>query len=318
MSLLTLFLLLTLLTFGVSLYFLRPTRTETAIQRQLEGIVQDHDVRERGTDILKEEGFGLSPSIDSLIKQIPGAFALKRLIEQADSTWTAAPVILSSVVAWPLAGWVASFWIPNVSLCVVVGAAVSLSPYVYLYILRGARFARCDAKFPEAIDLIARALRAGHSIQAAMEMVSNEIPDPVGPEFRRICKEQVLGLPLREAVENLVSRLPRDDVRFFATALLVQKETGGNLAYILDKASEVMRERARLRGQVRVYSAQGRMTGWVLCTLPFALFGLISIVNPDYERGLFTDPLGVLLVEIGLGMMVVGILVIRKIINVKV
>lgn len=318
MSLFTLFLLLMLLTFGVSLYFLRPSQTETAIQRQLEVIVEDHDVRERGSDILKEEGSGLSPWIDSILKQVPGASALQRMIEQAGSTWKATPVILYSVVAWPLASWVASIWIPHVSLCVALGAAVGLSPFVYLYVRRAARFARCDAKFPEAIDLMARALRAGHSIQAAMEMISTEVPDPVGSEFHRICKEQVLGLPLREAIENLVNRLPRDDVRFFATALLVQKETGGNLAYILDKASEVMRERARLRGQVRVYSAQGRLTGWVLCSIPFALFALIGVVNPEYEGILLTDPLGILLVEIGLGMMVVGILVIRKIIDVRV
>jgi tight adherence protein B len=318
MSLLTLFLLLMLLTFGVSLYIMRPTRTETAIQRQIEVIVADHDVKERGSDILKQEGFALSPWINDLIKQVPGASELQGLIQQAGSTWTAPPVILFSVLAGPLAGWVASFWIPFVTLYVVVGAAVGLSPYVYLYALRQARFIRCDSRFPDAIDLMARALRAGHSIQAAIEMVSNEVSDPVGAEFRRIYKEQVLGLPLREAIQNLVNRLPRPDVRFFATALLVQKETGGNLAHILDKAAEVTRERARLRGQVRVYSAQGRMTGWVLCSLPFALFALIGSVNPEYERVLFTDPIGVLLVEIGLGMMVVGILVIRKIINVKV
>jgi len=318
MSLLTLFLLLLLLTFGVSLYFLRPSRTETAIQRQLEGIVEDHDAKERGPDILKRKAFGLSPWMDSSIRRLPGASALQRLIEQAGGAWSAPPVILFSLVAGPLAGWVASFWIPFVSISAMVGAAVGLFPYVYLYALRDARFARCDSRFPEAIDLMARALRAGHSVQAAMEMVSNEVSDPVGSEFRRIHKEQVLGLPLREAVENLASRLPRDDVRFFATALLVQKETGGNLAYILDKAAEVMRERARLRGQVRIYSAQGRLTGWILCIIPFALFILIGTVNPEYEGILFTDPTGTLLVEIGLCMMVVGILAIRKIIDVKV
>jgi tight adherence protein B len=315
---LILFLLLLLLTFGVTLYFLRPSRTEAAIQRQLAGITEELERVARSATILKEQALVLSPWVVRLVKRLPGSSALEGLIEQAGSNWPVPLVLLFSVLATPLAGWLTSFWMPGVVLPAAAGVAVGLLPYVYLYFLRRARFRGCDDKFPGAIDLMARALRAGHSVHAALEMVGQEIGEPVGSEFRRVHKEQTLGLPLREAIENLVKRLPRQDVRFFATALLVQKETGGNLAQILDKAAEVARERARLRGQLRVYSAQGRLTGWVLCLLPFILFALIDLVNSDYERVLFSDPLGVQVVKVGVGMMLLGILVIRKIVDVKV
>jgi len=187
-----------------------------------------------------------------------------------------------------------------------------------LYVTREIRFARFDSTLPEAVDLMARGLRAGHAVTAVLEMVGNEVADPVGTEFRAMHEEQALGLPLREAMINLVDRMPRDDVRFLATAILLQKETGGNLAQILDKTAAVMRERARLRGQLRIYTAQGRITGWILCIAPFAMFGLISLVNKNYEKPLFSDPLGIKMIYTGLIMMVIGILAIRKIIDIKV
>jgi tight adherence protein B len=151
-----------------------------------------------------------------------------------------------------------------------------------------------------------------------MEMVGNEIADPVGSEFRALHKEQTLGLPIREAITSLIDRMPIDDLRFLATAILLQKESGGNLVQILDKTSAVLRERARLRGQLRIYTAQGRITGWILCAAPFLMFGLISLTNHKYEAALFTDPFGLKLVYGGLGLMVIGVLAIRKIIDVKV
>jgi tight adherence protein B len=161
-------------------------------------------------------------------------------------------------------------------------------------------------------------LRAGHSIAAVLEMVGTEIGDPLGAEFRAMHKEQTLGLPMRDAMVNLVHRIPRDDMRFIATAILLQKESGGNLAQILDKTSNLVRERARLRGQLRIYTAQGRITGWILCAAPFAMFTLISLVNKNYTKSLFGEPMGVKMVEGALGLMLLGVLVIRKIIDIKV
>jgi len=171
---------------------------------------------------------------------------------------------------------------------------------------------------PEAIDLMSRGLRAGHALSAVLEMVGNEIAEPISSEFKRLHEENSVGLPLRDATMNLVSRLPRDDVRFLASAILLQKETGGNLAVILDKTSAVARERARLRGQIRIYTAQGRISGWVLCLMPFITFALLSTVNWNFEKLLITEHTGRVLVYIGLALMFFGILVIRKIIDVKV
>jgi tight adherence protein B len=165
---------------------------------------------------------------------------------------------------------------------------------------------------------MARGLRAGHALSAVLEMVGNETGEPLSTEFRKMSEETQLGLPLRDAVMNTVDRLPRDDMRFLATAILLQKETGGNLAVILDKTAAVARERARLRGQLKIYTAQGRITGWVLCLMPFIMLGLLSAINWQFEKLLFTEPFGRTMVYFGLTLMVIGVFVIRKIIDVKI
>ena len=165
---------------------------------------------------------------------------------------------------------------------------------------------------------MARALRAGHTITSAIEMVASEGSEPAASEFRRVFEEQNFGLPIREALLNLASRVPLSDVAFLVTAILVQKETGGNLAEVLDKTAAVIRERFRLRGQLKVYTAQGRLTGWILAAMPFLMFVLLSLVNPGYERILFTDPAGRKLIYAGIVLLVTGGWVIRKVIDVKV
>jgi tight adherence protein B len=149
-------------------------------------------------------------------------------------------------------------------------------------------------------------------------MVAQETPEPAASEFRIVFEEQNLGLPMREAILNLANRVPIEDVHFLATAILVQKETGGNLAEILDKAASIMRERMRLKGQLRIYTAQGRLSGWVLCLMPFAMFFMLTLLNPEYERQLWADPLGLHFIYAGLIMMAIGILIVRKIINIRV
>ena len=300
------------------LYFLKPTAAETAIEQHLTGIEEGRMASADGTTILKREVFSTTPWVDELIRQIPGSLELSRLIKQAGQKWQVNVVLMASVAMALLGWWIASLAISSFGLSIIIGLAIGAAPYIYLYVAREIRFVRFDATLPEAVDLMARGLRAGHAVTAVLEMVGNEVADPVGTEFRAMHEEQALGLPLREAMINLVDRMPRDDVRFLATAILLQKETGGNLAQILDKTAAVMRERARLRGQLRIYTAQGRITGWILCTAPFAMFGLISLVNKNYEKPLFSDPLGIKMIYTGLIMMVIGILAIRKIIDIKV
>ncbi|HTV53757.1 MAG TPA: type II secretion system F family protein, partial [Terriglobia bacterium] len=233
-------------------------------------------------------------------------------------TWTVESVLLGSLLAFVVVTWLASIVVPAFVLAVVLGFIGGLAPFGYLYLQRDTRFHRLDSLLPETIDLMSRALQAGHGVTAAIEMASLEIAEPLASEFRTTFEEQNLGLPLREAMLNLAERVPLDDVRFLVTAILVQKETGGNLAEILDKTAALLRDRMRLKGQLRIYTAQGRLSGWFLCLLPFILFFLINMVNPRYEKTLWTDPLGRHLVYAGLVMMAIGIYVIRKIVEIKV
>jgi tight adherence protein B len=318
MALILLFLLLLMLMFGVLFYLLKPTAIEKAVEDQLASIEDTQtgsgDVR---ATILKQRAVQ-SSVVEDLAVMLPWSQTSTRLIMQAGKDWSFGSFAMFSLLAGVAAYGLASLFNASTLISVALGVGVAWAPYIYLYILREVRFSKFSDLLPEAVDLMSRGLRAGHSIQAVLEMVGNEIADPVGIEFRALHKEQTLGLPIRDAMVGLINRVPLDDMRFLATAILLQKESGGNLAQILDKTSAVIRERARLRGQLRIYTAQGRITGWILGASPFFMFLIINLVNHNYEKTLFGDPLGLKLVYIGLGLMVVGVLVIRKIIDIKV
>lgn len=312
-----LFILLLLICFGIAFFMLRPTKTETAVQQRLEDI-QSTRAEETGQTILKQEGYSSNVELSNLIREIPGGLYTHNLIRQSGQSWMVSSVMGISLAATVLTAWITSYFLPTVALAVVAGVVAGAIPYVVLIILREQRFRKCDQLLPEAIDLMARGLRAGHALTAVLEMVGNETEEPLSTEFKKMSEEHQLGLTLRDAVMNTVDRLPRDDMRFLATAILLQKETGGNLAVILDKTAAVARERARLRGQLKIYTAQGRVTGWVLCLMPFIMFGLLSMINWKFEKLLFTEPFGRSMVYFGLGLMAVGVFVIRKIIDVKI
>src|SRR5713226_130956 len=302
------FLLLLIVSFAVAFYFLRPTKTESAVQQRLDDI-QDRRTEASTQTILKAESYSRNEEYSAVIRQIPGALGTLDLIRQAGQNWTVGSVMGISLLATVLTASIASLFLPSAFLAVGAGIAAGSIPYIVLLVMREQRFRKCDQLLPEAIDLMARGLRAGHALTAVLEMVGSETADPIASEFRRLAEEHSLGLPLRDATMNLVSRLPRDDMRFLATAILLQKETGGNLAVILDKTAAVARERSRLRGQLRIYTAQGRVTGWILCMMPFIMFGLLSALNWQFEKLLFTEDFGRTLVYFGLGLMVVGVLV---------
>jgi tight adherence protein B len=312
-----LFLLILLLSFGIAFFMLRPSKTETAVQQRLDDI-QTTRAEETGRTILREEGYSSSAEFSQLVRDIPGGIYTHNLIRQAGQKWMVSSVMGVSLGATILTAWITSYFVPTLLLAVVAGVAAGAIPYLVLIIMREQRFRRCDALLPEAIDLMARGLRAGHALTAVLEMVGNETSEPLSTEFRKLSEEHSLGLTLRDAVMNMVDRVPRDDMRFLATAILLQKETGGNLAVILDKTAAVARERSRLRGQLKIYTAQGRVTGWVLCFMPFIMFGLLSAINWHFEKLLFTEPLGRSMVYFGLGLMAAGVFVIRKIIDVKI
>jgi tight adherence protein B len=191
-------------------------------------------------------------------------------------------------------------------------------PYSYASYRRTKRFQKFEELFPEAIDTLARAVRAGHAFTTALELIANELSEPVASEFRKLFEEQKFGLPVRDALMNLAERVPLVDVKFFVTAVMLQRETGGNLAEILDNLSYVIRERFKIMRQVRVYTAQGRLTMMLLMGLPPVIVITMLTTSPAFIRPLFADPIGHFLVVAGIVLQTLGYFVIRKIIRIQV
>jgi tight adherence protein B len=312
------FLLVMVCSFVVVLYVMRPSAAQAAVDRFLAQMQSAHASHGQQADILKEEILSSSPWLHEGIRHIPGARNLARLIAQAGRKWKVSSVLSFGLGGALVGGYLGSVVSPSPAFPLILALLLFVLPIVVLLVMRAIRFQNFEKFLPDAISLMTRGLRAGHAVSAVLEMVGDECPDPVGTEFRAVHKEQVLGLPLREAMLNLVTRVPSDDLRFLATAIILQKETGGNLVQILEKTGNVVRERARLRGQLRIYTAQGRLTGWILCSAPFALFLLLMLMNPKYESLLLTEHLGQQMVYLGLALMAVGILAIRKVIAVRV
>lgn len=317
--LILLFLVLLVAVFSVVLYMTKPTKEENDLGKRLARIDRgDSFDQPIDPDILKREVYSDLPLVNAILRRIKLAANIDVLIKQADSDWTVGRVMFGALVIFAVVAAISSTWLHNIPAGLALGLVAANGPYISLRMKRAARLQRFAAILPDAIDLLGRALRAGHAVTAAIEMVAREIPDPVGKEFRRVFEEQNFGLPIREALLNLARRVPVPDLQFLVTAMLVQKETGGNLAEVLDKAGAVIRERSRLLGQLRIYTAQGRLTGWILGLLPFIIFALMNFLNPGYARTLIDDPMGRKAIWIGLGLMAIGVWMIRKIVDIKV
>jgi len=220
-----------------------------------------------------------------------------------------------------LAGWlvflVALLFNSPLLLALLFGLLALSIPFIVIAIKRQRRFLKFEEQFPDAIDLLARAVRAGHAFTTGLDLIAKEMPNPLADEFQRTYEQQNLGLPLRDAFENLMRRMPLTDVRIFVTALMIQKDSGGNLAEILDNLSTVIRERFKLMRQIRVYTAQGRLSLYLLVAIPPIMGVMIYFLNRDYIMRLFTDPLGLRFLMAGILLQVLGYFAIRKIIQPK-
>jgi tight adherence protein B len=243
---------------------------------------------------------------------------LSLLFEQADTTLTA-PKFFVITLGMAAAGAVAGA-ATRVSMAVVPVFALltGILPLLWLILRRRKRLRRFAKQLPDALELMARALRAGHSLSAGFHLVAEEMSEPICVEFNRVHEEQNLGIPMDEALQSLTERVPNLDLRFFATAIILQKQTGGDLAEILDKIGHLIRERFQIWGQVQALTGEGRLSGIVLLALPPLLFIAVWYLNPDYVMVLFTDPLGKKMLAVGVVMQILGALVIRKIVNIKV
>lgn len=312
------FFVILVVTFFVVLLVTKPTKKELELDKRLSGFDRNTADQIVDPDILKRDVYSDLPLLNAILRHVKPAAYLDGLIKQANVRWTVGQLMFGSLLIYVVAGAVAGAWLHSTLFGIASGLAAACGPYIFLIVKRKARLLRFEALLPDAIDLMGRALRAGHAVTASIEMVAREVPDPVGSEFRRVFEEQNFGLPLREALVNFAKRVPVPDLQFLITAMLVQKETGGNLAEVLDKTGMVIRERSRLLGQLRIYTAQGRLTGWILGLLPFIIFAMMNFVNRGYARIMFDDPAGRKALWLGLVLMSIGMWLIRKIVDIRV
>ena len=270
------------------------------------------------SSILKQRFLSESPTMERLLLQVPRIHTIDRILEQSGIGWSVAKLLTYTcvaVIATILFGMVLHFpWFVTFVLCVMV----AIVPLMMVLRARTKRLKQFEIQLPEVADLISRSLRAGHAFPSAIQMVSEEMPDPAATEFRITFDEINYGIGMNDALQNLAIRVPLTDLRYFVIAVLIQRESGGNLAEILCNISKIIRDRLKLYAQIRVLSAEGKMSAWVLGLLPFAVGSVISILNPKYMHALFTDPVGIKMVSVAAVMIVVGIIWMRNIIRIRV
>jgi tight adherence protein B len=269
-------------------------------------------------DVRKNELLSTIPWIDKLLRKVEVTPRLRRLLYQADLKWTVGGLMMMCMGCFLVPGYLVYWRTGALLFGILIGAATGFGPIGFVLFKRRQRMNKFEEGLPEALDLICSALRVGHSLNSALGLVTRECPDPVGPEFRVCFDEQNYGLELKTALENMTNRMPVQDLRIVVTGILIQKESGGNLAEVLEKASEVIRERFRLKRQIMTHTAQGRLTGVILTLLPVFLGCALYFVNPEMMSLLWTREIGIKLLYAAGAMIVVGGLIIRKIVNMDV
>jgi tight adherence protein B len=242
---------------------------------------------------------------------------LQRSIDQSGMKATVGTIVLASALTGALAFYVVYTFLHLLLVAAVLGLVAAYMPFAYVRYMRSRRLLKFEEQFPEAIDLLSRALRAGHAITTGLAMVAEELPDPIGPEFQTLYDQQNFGLPLSQALKHFADRVVILDARFFVTAVLTQKEAGGNLSEVLDNLASIIRERFKVKRQVRVISAHGRMTGWVLSAMPASLGLFFAISNPEKYASFYRDPLGMQLIGGALFLQLIGVFVMKKIVNIE-
>jgi len=313
------FLLVAAIIFAIgSVYDQRSARARLIRERLAEERKAPERTAEEELALMRDEQLSKIPALDSLLRRSARVSEIQKMLQQAGLNVRAGNFLGlcclvglgTAILAFVLSKHIEIAWA-----ALVVGFFL---PYSYASMKRHKRFTKFDELFPEAIDTLARAVRAGHAFTTALEMITSEINEPVAGEFRQLYEEQKFGMPVRDALLNLTERVPSVDVKFFVTAVMLQRETGGNLAEILDNLSYVIRERFKIQRQVRVYTAQGRLTMALLMGMPPIIVVTMLLLNPAFIQPLFKDPIGHILLVGGITLQTVGYFVIRKIIRIQV
>ena len=313
------FLVILSATFGLVIAMTRPSPQEKTIAQRMALIRKLQKSKAGGVDeseqLLKQTSSSKFGWLDEILEPYPWVRRIQTRILQAGSSTTVATLIFASLGLF-IAGYaVVWVFVPMALIDIPAGVALGSLPYGILSFKRTRRINAFNAVLAESIDMLARALRAGHSVIGAMGMLAENAQEPAASEFEEIFKQQNLGLPMRDALMQLLDRVPSADLRVLVTAILVQRYTGGNLAEILDRTVFVIRERLRIQGEIQVQTAQGRLTGWILIALPVVMLLLLNLLNPGYSSILLSDPFGRKLIYFSVGMLAAGALIIRRIVN---
>ena len=276
--------------------------------------LQDEDV----PDLLKSELLSDVPGLNRILSGFGLAVRIDKRLRQTDLSIKVGTFVLLSVALFAIGILIGNLLDWHVVLSIAVGSLLFSLPSLVVNYKRRKRLNRFISQFPDTLEMFARSLRAGHSFTGAVQLVAQEMPSPVGTEFQKVFDEQNLGIPLRQALLDLTERVDILDVRFFVTAVLIQRDTGGNLAEIIDKISYVIRERFRVQGQLRILTAQARLSGLILAILPPLLAFVIFLMNPNYLKPLWFDRLGNFMLGMAVVLQITGMLVIRKIVRIKI
>jgi len=258
------------------------------------------------------------PWMNRVLVNLQGALHLKRILDQADLHITPSKLVMFAGLAGMLGALAAGVATQSVGMMIVAGIVTATLPFLYVWFKRKKRLGMFLELLPDALDLVSRALSAGHAFSEALHMVATEMPEPIAGEFQKTYEEQNLGLSLKLALENLTQRIPLLDLQMCVTAIMIQRETGGNLAEILEKVAYTIRERFRIMGDLKTLTTSSRMSAWLLCGLPIAVSLVITLMNPEYMSILWKDPRGHFLIALALFMQLTGMAIVRKILNIKI
>ena len=296
--------------------WLSATMEGRKLARRLREVGESPDVPDAA--LVMDRPAGPLPQLDGLVSRTAAGSRLARLIEQSGIRTTPSAMLVMSLISAAMAAMVVAYFVRHPFAPLVAAPIGLVLPFAWLAHRRSSRFKKFEEQFPDALDLLSRAIRAGHAFQTSLGMVGEELPEPVGPEFKKTFERQNFGLPLREAMDELSDRVTILDVRFFVTAVAIQKETGGNLAEILDNLAHVVRERFKIRRQVRVHTAHGRFTGYVLLALPVGLATVLSFIAPEQMQLLFRERMGQIMLIAAMVMQTIGFIWIRQVIKIEV
>jgi tight adherence protein B len=268
--------------------------------------------------LARQELMSEIPWINRVLIDVQSALQLKKVLDQADLHITVSRLVMFAAMAGITASLAASVVIAAFPVIVLVGLIGAAIPFVHVFWQRSKRLNKFLENLPDALELMSRALSAGHAFAESMHMVSAEMPEPIATEFRKTYEEQNLGLSLKLALENLTQRMPMLDLKMCVTAVLIQRETGGNLAEILEKVAHTIRERFRIMGDLKTLTTSSRMSAWLLCGLPIGVAIAVTYLNPEYMSILWKDPRGHKLIFAAVSMQITGMLVVRKILDIKI